>query len=357
MSTLRRRGAASILALALALASLLPEAATAQAPAPAAPSASSGQTLDVVAGAFDPATQIEALEFLPKTVTITAGSTVRWLIHGFHNVALASGQPYPEPFLPLPAGGLQVNPLVADPVQPESVYRGVGYFNSGLPADPSQPFEWALTFAEPGTYEYACIIHPNMKAQVVVVPESSAVPSQAEVTAQGQRELAEYLAVAQEQASQQQSTMQPTVEGTTLWGVPMDIPSNPNTAVHKYFPQHLTVEVGDTVRWVNQALTEPHTVTFRAGAPREREFVPQPQASGPPLLVGNPRVIDPVVPPQPWDGQSYVGSGMIGPGMPAGSEFQLTFGTPGTFSYVCVLHEDLGMSGFVTVVPRGALPR
>ena len=357
MSTLFRRGATTALAAALALGSLLPQAAVAQAPTPPVPSADNSLTIDVIGGAFDPASITEVLEFLPKTVTIPAGGTVRWLVHGFHNVALASGQPYPEVFLPLPEGGIQVNPLVAHPVQPEPVYSGSGYFNSGLPADPSQPFEWALTFTQPGTYEYACLIHPNMKAQVTVVPAGTAVPSQEEVTAQGQRELAEYLAVAREQASQQQPSPQPAAGGATLWTVPMDIPNNANAAVHKYFPQHLTIEVGDTVRWVNQALTEPHTVTFRVDAPREREFVPQPQASGPPLVVGNPRVIDPVVPPQPWNGQTYAGSGMIGPGMPAGLEFQLAFGAPGTFPYVCVLHEDLGMSGFVTVVPRGTLPR
>lgn len=356
MNARLRRGATIALAAVLAFGSLLPQAAVAQAPAPAA-LASGNQTLDVLAGAFDPLTLTEAFVFLPEAVTVPAGSTVRWLIHGFHHVALASGQPYPEPFLPLPTGGIQVNPLVAYPVQPEPVYSGVGYFNSGLPADPSQPFEWALTFTQPGTYEYACIIHPNMKAQVTIVPTGTAVPSQEEVTAQGQRELAEYLAAAQVQASQQQSTTQSTAEGTTLWVVPMDIPNNSHVAVYKYFPQFLTIEVGDTVRWINQALTEPHTVTFRGAAPREREFVPQPQASGPPLLVGNPRVIDPVVPPQPWDGQSYAGSGIIGPGMPAGSEFQLTFSSPGTFPYVCVLHEDLGMTGFIGVVPRGTLPR
>jgi plastocyanin len=308
--------------------------------------------IDVVGGAFDPATQAEALEFLPRTVRVPVGGAIRWVMRGFHNVALTSGAAYPPVLIAGPGtNDVQINPVVAFPAQPAGTYDGTGYFNSGLP-QPGQPFEWTLTFSRPGAFEYACLIHPQMKAFVVVEPAGVAVPAQDEVTAQGQRETQQYFADAQTTVQQQQAAVPTAAEGG-VWRVSMDAPNSPHVALQRFFPQNLTIQQGDTVRWHNPALSEPHTVTFRAGASREPEFQPLPQTSGPPRLVANPRVFAPVVPAtSPYDGQSYANSGFLGEGIPFGREFSLTFGQPGTYQYVCVMHEDLGMSGFVTVAPR-----
>jgi plastocyanin len=331
-----------------------PGAAAAQPPGSGASQATpviGSPIVDVQAGAFDPSTQAEALEFLPRTVRVPVGGAVHWIVKGFHNVALSSGAAYPPVLIAGPAANdVQINPLVAFPVQPAGTYDGTGYFNSGLP-QPGQPFEWTLTFSRPGAFEYACLIHPNMKAFVVVEPAGVAVPTQDAVTAQGQRETQQYFADAQTSVQQQQAAV-PTATNAGVWMLSMDTPNSPHVALQRFFPQNLTIQQGDTVRWNNPAVTEPHTVTFRAGAPREPEFQPAPQTSGPPRIVANPRVFAPVVPASPWDGQSYANSGFIGEGIPFGREFSLTFGQPGTYHYVCVLHEDLGMSGFIIVEPR-----
>jgi plastocyanin len=39
---------------------------------------------------------------------------------------------------------------------------------------------------------------------------------------------------------------------------------------------------------------------------------------------------------------------------PGPREYSLTFDTPGTYKYVCVLHDDMGMMGQITVLPKGA---
>jgi len=36
---------------------------------------------------------------------------------------------------------------------------------------------------------------------------------------------------------------------------------------------------------------------------------------------------------------------------PGGTVFRVTFTNPGTYDYVCVLHDDLGMQGQVIVLP------
>ncbi|HLH24430.1 MAG TPA: plastocyanin/azurin family copper-binding protein [Chloroflexota bacterium] len=328
-----------------------PGSGQAQAPSQQ-PTPQGSPVITVEAGAFDPATQAEVQEFLPRTVRVPVGGAIHWRINGFHNVAFPSGTTPPELILPVPGtSDAQVNPLIAFPVQPAPTYDGTAYFNSGLPQPDQQHFEWTLTFSKPGAYAYLCSIHPNMQAFVVVEPAGTAVPTQDDVTAQGQRETQQYIAEAQTAVQRQQAAV-PTAATDGTWTVSMDAPASTHFALQRFFPQNLTIQVGDTVRWVNPSLAEPHTVTFRAGAPRESEFLPTPQPTGPPLILGNPRVLAPVTPPSPYDGQSYANSGFLGEGFPFGREFRLTFSQPGTYQYVCVLHEDLGMSGFITVAPR-----
>jgi len=56
-----------------------------------------------------------------------------------------------------------------------------------------------------------------------------------------------------------------------------------------------------------------------------------------------------------------VNSGVLGPALqervgqpqppPGVTRFRVTFTGPGTFTYICALHDDLGMKGTVIVVP------
>ena len=79
-------------------------------------------------------------------------------------------------------------------------------------------------------------------------------------------------------------------------------------------------------------------------------IVPQPQPSGPPLLVFNPDVIEPRGTATGYQGDAYLNSGMLINGVP-GEPFVVTFTQPGTYDYVCLLHENMGMKGTITVLP------
>ena len=97
------------------------------------------------------ATQHVAMEnyaYSPSSLTIQAGDTVTWTNHDQapHNVVTTSG----------PAS-LQ-SPLLA---QGES---------------------WSFTFTVPGTYEYYCSVHPDMRAQVIVQPAETPEPAPAPTT-------------------------------------------------------------------------------------------------------------------------------------------------------------------------------
>lgn len=88
----------------------------------------------------------------------------------------------------------------------------------------------------------------------------------------------------------------------------------------KYLPEKVTIKVGQTIEWVNNAATL-HSV------------------DADPSMVQKPS--DVVLPTgaKPFD------SGFMQPG----ATFDYTFTTPGTYHYTCVPHEKDGMNGVVVV--------
>ena len=116
-------------------------------------------------GGSDP--RIEIYDFFPKDLTVAPGDTVIWTSTLFHQVIFAPGQPAPEFILPVEqAAGhplLVINPVVAFPSKPSGEYDGVSLYSSGLIGVPAGALPggttFALTFTEPGSYEYICGTH------------------------------------------------------------------------------------------------------------------------------------------------------------------------------------------------------
>lgn len=122
--------------------------------------------------------------------------------------------------------------------------------------------------------------------------------------------------------------------------------------VNAYFPAAVTIHAGDTVRWVQNA-NEIHTVTFLAGAEPAPLIVPADEAGVPPTpspLLFNPVAVNPAGPADGlYDGTTYANSGLMGREPGQIEEFRLTFTTPGTYDYMCLVHGFM-MSGQVVVV-------
>lgn len=91
----------------------------------------------------------------------------------------------------------------------------------------------------------------------------------------------------------------------------------------KFVPGKVTIKVGQTVEWNNNAATL-HTVTAKPDAAINKADVSLPAGA------------------QPFD------SGF----MPPGQSFSYTFTVPGTYRYFCIPHESLGMVGEVVVRPK-----
>ena len=118
--------------------------------------------------------------------------------------------------------------------------------------------------------------------------------------------------------------------------------------VNAYFPDTLTIRVGDTVHWQGNA-HEIHTVTFLAGTPLPPFNVPAPPGLPSPLM-RNPKIANPTFPAKgQYDGTTFATSGIMGPDPGQAQTFDLTFTTPGTYNYICAVH-GVRMSGKINVV-------
>jgi plastocyanin len=118
----------------------------------------------------------QAMDFLPKELTVKSGDTVIWGSSYFHTVSFPVTAPPPELVLPTPqlAGppALVLNPLEVIPAKPTATYDPTKYYNSS-DLGPFSPagYSWSLIFDKPGTYQYLCIVHSDlgMKGTITVV--------------------------------------------------------------------------------------------------------------------------------------------------------------------------------------------
>jgi len=122
--------------------------------------------------------------------------------------------------------------------------------------------------------------------------------------------------------------------------------------INAFFPDSVTIHVGDTVRW-RQNSNEIHTVTFLAGTTPAALIIPATDAGAPstpsPLLF-NPVAVNPAAPASNlYDGTTYANSGLMGREEGQAEEFSLTFTKEGTYDYMCLVHGVM-MSGRVAVV-------
>jgi plastocyanin len=129
-------------------------------------------------------------EFVPKVIEASVGEPVTWLIFGGHSISFDVPEYFPiyekledgtvranEEVYP-PAGGAPEVPEVTGPPVPGAAdaeptiidggtWDGSGFWSSGvLFADPY--VQYTLRFSTPGTYRYACLIHPPMVGTVTV---------------------------------------------------------------------------------------------------------------------------------------------------------------------------------------------
>lgn len=284
---------------------------------------------NVDAGTGD-ATGVAALKFYPTAITIDAGDSITWKVAGnAHTVSfLTAGQTPPSPESPAaqsPAGG--------------TTFDGSTFTSSGLILPAPGQDTYSLTFPTTGTFPFLCLLHPGMTGTVTVNAPGTAYPQdQAAITAAAQAAEAADIATGHALEASFTPSTTANADGSTTYHLAAGVGSN-GISILRFISETLDIKVGDTVEWTNADTNgEPHSVSFGAEPQDPSAFAP---AGG-----------------STYDGtEPWVSSGLyVGPPIPAPHSYSVKFTKAGSFPYICVLHDIIGMTGTINVAAAAITP-
>jgi plastocyanin len=295
--------------------------------------------------------------FFPSKVTIRKGGKVRFKALGFHTLDIPPGGGTALPLFgpsgqitgATDAGGapfwfngqanLQFNPAVlVDNFGKSFTRQGNKRIESGLPlAQAPKPI--TVKFKRKGTFTYFCDIHPGMKGKVVVKGRHARIPS----AKKDKKAVKKQLAAARKRAKKLQSVVPAgnnvSVGGSAKGGV-------------EYFamlPAVKTVAHGTTVRFAMSVRSfDAHTATFGPGNPltEPTSYLGVISGSFAGAVLDQRGVYPSEQPPSiaaytsALHGNGFWNSGVMDrdAASPPPAFNDLTFNTPGTYDYYCMIH-------------------
>jgi plastocyanin len=308
----------------------------------------------------------DANAFFPTTIRIHAGDVVAFAPVGFHSVDMpASGAPLPlisptgkkvtaidAAAIPFWFNGLDevgFDARLAKLNFGKTLIKGPARIASGLPLAPKlKPMR--VRFNKAGRYTYYCNIHTGMKGTVRVVGKHSPIPSAKSDAARVKAQAAKALAVAK--------TL-PTITKPPASTVSVGAEGKGGVTYYGMLPDKLTVPAGTTVKFaMPNGSSEVHTATFGPGDPDQKtSYLGAIAASfqGPPVF--DARGIYPSEPPgsptvaltPTLHGNGFWNAGTMDAvaASPLPGSGSVTFSTPGTYPFVCLIHTN--MKGTITV--------
>jgi plastocyanin len=299
------------------------------------------EPITIRAGVNDPDHMaVAVLQYMPAKATVAVGQKVSWSWNDTkepHSVTFfPPGQTAPDP---------GSDPALFAPTPPTGAYDGAVMVNSGLaPQGPQAVPPFEMTFAKPGSYNYSCVIHPQMVGTITVVAAGQTGETAAAITTRGDQEKGQWLAEGNDALSKLMSaapTSTKNRDGTTSWKIEMGT-STPHTDILAFAPVPAAVKHGDKVTFVNNSMA-PHTASF---------FNQQPPIQSP-----SDPAAEKVVPgpsPQKLNAKDLFNTGTLPPNAPPGAgppeaarSFTFSVPTAGDYSYVCIYHAPSGMAGVI----------
>jgi plastocyanin len=290
--------------------------------------------LNVGAESADKARQVQA--FLPNEIWIHAGDTVTWTVKTdeIHTITfLKSGQVR----LPFNVGCPGFSP------------SGLSFDGSTCISTPplatGQTF--SVSFPTPGNYKLVCLVHEDMTGVVHVLDPSVMLPhDQAFYDRKGAEEARELLAD-RDEGQQQHTRRRNTVSvgtGEIVGG------GHHSVSVMRFMRPETVIHVGDTVEWTNDDPVTPHTITFG-----DEPLNPIPPSNNVTMDADGALHATVTSPSDAVHSGFIVSAPQERVGLPqaplGATRFRVTFTSAGTYPYICVLHDDLGMKGKIIVLP------
>ena len=290
----------------------------------------------------------QALAFLPNELWIHEGDSITWKFEAgeIHTVTFLATEPVSQVRPPFPLGcpGFSADPGTFDGstcVSTPPLVEGATFM---------------VRFPSSGNYKLVCLVHPDMTGVVHVLELSKALPHSQdfydeEAEAQTRALLSDADRDGDEKgdpAHQDASEHQVIVGGG-------EISTNPGGAstlsIMRFVRHTVVIHAGQTVEWASDDPEDSHTITFGtepAGDPFPPSSNVTIDADGARHAVINStsdRVHSGFIAGAPQD---QIGLEQSPLGV---TRFRITFTHPGTYPYICALHDNLGMKGKIIVLP------
>lgn len=305
------------------------------------PSVAYAETWHAFVGAQTKDKARQALAFLPNEIWIHAGDSITWhfAVDEIHTVTFLEPTQIRPPF-PVGCPGNTPN---------DSSFDGTVCINSGTLTEPAT---YTVMFPKAGNFKVVCLVHENMTGIVHVLGASERLPhSQAfynRLAAAEARNLITDVDHIHSQSLPLHASHRDVVAGI---GEITATPGGQQTlSVVRFIRPTTVIHVGQTVEWANWDPVTPHTVTFGAEPAN-----PQPPSSN--VTLDSDRALHAVIssPSEAVHSGFIVASPQERIGLTQSpitvTRFRVTFTHTGTFPFICVLHDDLGMRGRIIVLP------
>ena len=311
---------------------------------------------------------VQALAFLPNELWIHSGDSITWVLptSEIHTVTFLN-----QNFLTNPQQIRPARPGVPGGGCPGTTPDGSSFSGSTCVTSPElvDGQTYTVMFPKTGNFKLVCLVHNNMTGTVHVLAPSEPLPhNQAFYDDQARKRQTELLSDGDGLEGQATSTAQQSSADAVSAGIGEIVATaggSDTVSVMRFRQDSIVVRVGETVEWTNLDPVTPHTVTF--GFPVEPS-PPQPPSADVTLetdgaryaVVSSPTnnvhsgflvaaLQDRGPPPPPAASPPPPAVAPLQQSPLTVTRFRVTFTTPGTFNYRCILHDDLGMTGQVIV--------
>lgn len=292
------------------------------------------------AGAQSSDKGLQALAFLPNEIWINEGDSITWTfeVDEIHTITfLTAGQTR----LPFQVGcpGFSASGAVFD---------GSTCVTTP-PSTSGQTF--TIVFPTKGNYKLTCLVHQDMTGVVHVLAASAPLPhDQAYYDEQSDREAKDLLSA--EGLSGHHHDDEDSAPTITV-GAGKVVASgggHQTVSLMRFIDSELVIHAGDTVEWTNRDPITPHTITFGVEPanpipPSSNVGVDADGALHATISSTSDSVHSGFIASAP---QERIGLPMAPLGK---TRFRITFTAAGVYPYICALHDILGMTGKIVVVP------
>lgn len=312
----------------------------------------------------------QALAFLPNEIWIYQGDSITWTsrvgeVHTLSFLKQANGgappagTTRPNAGAGCTGGGQGGGSAVTSNPSP---FDGSACVNSGILLSGQN---YTVRFPTAGNYKFVCLIHRDMTGAVHVLPLSTpTLPyNQGDYDKIAAGEANDLLNDTDSAKAQNGNPGTGTNQVVTTGELIATGGGKSSMSIMRFLPTKIVVHAGDTVEWTDVDPATPHTVTFsppgtegtplQPGAGAQIGVLPDSDGSRHGTLPNNAGTAAAC-----GVGASCFNSAVYGPAaqdqtvqIPLGvTRVRVTFTTPGTYDYYCILHSDLGMSGTVVVL-------